>query len=274
MTIYHFLHYSSGTMTTIVADLMMNDQKVVMIPVSLATALAVSVVPALIVSYAKEDRAELHNKITQALQFVLFLTVPAAAGLSILGYMVHGMMYGVDHSELSIGGYILRWYGPTALFFALFSVTASILQGINRQRVTLISLFVGVLIKIILNPICMWLFGMIGPIIATNIGYMASIVINFMAIKRETDYKLEMVAKQSVHVVVYTFIMLIVIKLIFIIGGGSFPHRRVTAVFLSFLSVIVGGGIYLLIANWTGLLRRVIGRQLPFMSRLAKKRAH
>lgn len=274
MTIYHFLHYNSETMTTVVADLMMNDQKVVMIPVSLATALAVSVVPAMIVSYAKEDWKELHNKITQALQFVLFLTVPAAAGLSILGYMVHGMMYGVGHDELSIGGYILRWYGPTALLFALFSVTASVLQGINRQRVTLFSLFAGVLIKIVLNPLCMWLFGMIGPIIATNAGYIASIIINFIAIKRETGYKLESIAKQSVHIVAYTFIMLVVIELIFILSGGSFPHQRVASVFLSFISVIVGGGVYLLIANWTGLLRRVLGRKLPFMNRLAKKRVH
>ena len=38
-----------------------------------------------------------------------------------------------------------------AILFALFSVTAAILQGINEQRFTVLSLLVGLLVKLSLN---------------------------------------------------------------------------------------------------------------------------
>ncbi|MFD2618002.1 putative polysaccharide biosynthesis protein [Terrilactibacillus laevilacticus] len=273
-TIFRFLHYSTRTMTTYYAALSMNDQKIIMIPVSLATALAVSVVPSMITSYAEGDQRSLHKKITQALQFVLFLTLPAAAGLSILGYMIHGLFYTVDPRDLMIGGHVLRWYAPTALFFALFSVTASILQGINRQRVTLYSLLVGVLFKLILNPICMILFGMVGPIIATNIGYCASILINLYAIKRQTGYNYTFIAKRTLLISIFTFAMLILIKLIFMLTGGHIPNTRGKAIVISVISIGVGGCFYLLVSMKTGLLRQVIGKvRVPILSKLVKKHA-
>ncbi|RYL93747.1 polysaccharide biosynthesis protein [Sporolactobacillus sp. THM7-4] len=258
--VFHYLHYDAVTVKTAIADLTMNDQKLVMIPDTLATSLAMSVVPAMIVSYAKGNREDVRQKITQALQLVLFLTIPAACGLSILGYMVHGLFYGVDAETLAIGGKILRWYAPSAIFFALFQVMASILQGINRQRITLISLGAGVILKVLLNPVCMLLFGMIGPIIATDIGYLVSVIISVTAIRKATNYQFSMIAQQLIHIIVYTLIMLLAIKVIFLAAGGYFPKGRVLAAIILFLSVVIGGIIYLALAKSTGLLRKVVGR--------------
>ncbi|RYM02122.1 polysaccharide biosynthesis protein [Sporolactobacillus sp. THM7-7] len=259
-TLFHYLNYEERTLKTVIADLTMNDQKLVMIPVALATALAASAVPALAASHASGDRETVNQKITQALQLVLFLTIPAAAGLSILGYMVHGLFYKIDPESLEIGGRILRWYAPSALFFALFQVTASILQGINRQRVTLVSLCSGVMLKLLLNPVCMLFFGMIGPIVATDIGYLVSIMINVIAIRKATNYRFSMIAQQLVHIIGYTMIMLLVIQLIFLVCGGAFPASRWIAALVVTICVLLGGIVYLALARWTGLLRRVTGR--------------
>ncbi|MFX3618116.1 MAG: oligosaccharide flippase family protein [Sporolactobacillus sp.] len=258
---FHYLEYSKQISTVIVTDLTMNDQKMVMIPVTLATSLAVSAVPAIIVSYTKGDLRGVNHKITEALQLVLFLTVPAAMGMSELGYMVHGLLYNVapgDHLE--IGGSILTWYSPSAIFFSLFQVGASILQGINHQRVTLVALGVGVLAKVLTNPISMKLFGMVGPIIATDLGYLISLVIILVAVRKATDYRFSLISSQFIHIIVYTAVMMLAIRLIFFFFGGAIPHSRWSALPVITISVIVGALIYLLLAKWTGLLRKIMGR--------------
>jgi Membrane protein involved in the export of O-antigen and teichoic acid len=255
----HYLPYSYQDKIAIIGDLTMNDQKLVLIPVTLATSLAVSAVPAIIASFAKNDQNAVHEKITQAFELVLFLTVPAAVGLSMLGYMVHGTLYNTQPDLLAIGGRILRWYAPTALLFALFQVGASILQGINRQIVTLVALFTGIMLKILLNPISMKLFGMVGPVIATDIGYTASIITIFIAIRKATNYRFSLLGQQVVHICAYTAIMALTIKVIFMLTGGYFPHSRISALFITLLAVLVGAAVYLALAKWTGLLRRISG---------------
>lgn len=255
----HYLPYSNQDKIAIIGDLTMNDQKLVLIPVTLATSLAVSAVPAIIASFAKKDQQAVHEKITQAFELVLFLTVPAAIGLSMLGYMVHGFLYTVDPGLLEIGGRILRWYAPTALLFALFQVGASILQGINRQVVTIAALVAGIVLKIVLNPVSMQLFGMVGPVIATDIGYTASIVTIFIAIRKATNYSFSLLGQQVVHIFAYTAVMALIIKLIFMMTGGFFPHSRIMALLITLLAILFGAAAYLALAKWTGLLRRILG---------------
>ncbi|MCO7124894.1 polysaccharide biosynthesis protein [Sporolactobacillus shoreicorticis] len=256
---YHYLEYSGKVTKKIITDLTMNDQKMVMIPVTLATSLAVSAVPAIIKSYSTGKITDVNHKITQAFELVLFLTVPASIGLSILGYMVHGLLFEIKPEDLLIGGRVLQWYAPTAIFFALFQVTASILQGINHQRVTLISLLAGVIVKILLNPVFMKFFGMVGPVIATNVGYTLCILINLIAIKKATDYHYSQIARQTVHIVGYTIIMCLVIQLVFLLFGGNVPNGRGVAFIVVILSVLLGAAVYLILARWTGLLRRITG---------------
>ncbi|MBM7646494.1 O-antigen/teichoic acid export membrane protein [Scopulibacillus daqui] len=263
-----FHHYTYNELVSIMGNLLMNDQKLVMIPVSLATALALSVVPAVTKSFAEGNRDEVQRKTTQALQLVLYLTIPAAAGMSILGYTIYGMLY--DFKEIVIGGYILRWYAPTAILFALFSVTASILQGINWQKVTIFSLLVGVLIKLILNPLFIMWFGMAGPILATNIGYIASVAINMMAITRATGYEYSFIIKRFLLISIFTIVMLIVVKLILLLSGGTIPNSRWHATFVSIIAVIFGGGVYGVLSFRSGLARQVLGRRVPLVGRFMK----
>lgn len=255
----HYFTYNQNIIRVVIADLTMNDQKIVLIPVVLATSLASSAVPAIISSFSRNDIAEVNNKITQAFELVLFLTVPASIGLSSLGYMVHSF-FSIDPEKLRIGGQILTWYAPTAILFALFQVSASILQGINSQRVTLISLGIGISVKILLNPISMKFIGYIGPILSTDIGYLLCILINAIAIKKVTGYRYSLIGQQLVHILGYTLGMVLIINIIFFIFGGRIPHSRITATLVIIVSVGVGATLYLALAKWTGLLKKMLGQ--------------
>ncbi|MFC4618310.1 oligosaccharide flippase family protein [Camelliibacillus cellulosilyticus] len=264
LAIYH--HYSKETLDSLVANLMMYDQKLVMIPVSLATALGMSVVPDITSSYAEGQLRDMHLKITKALQFILFFTIPAAVGLSMLGHMVYGLLYSLN-GDFKTGGEILRWYAPSAILFAGFSVTAAILQGINKQKVTVLSLGVGILLKMVLNPLFIKWWDSIGSIIATDVGYIASIAITLVAINYSTGYRFGFIGKRLLLIVIYSVIMGIGIELLFLVIGGSVPKTRFSALIWSILGVVVGGGIYLLLSLRTGLFKQVMGNRFRFLNR-------
>ncbi|GGE49034.1 cell division protein [Pullulanibacillus camelliae] len=268
-TLNHFMRefhqISKGDLELIVDCLMQLDQKLVMIPVSLSTAMALSVVPSISSSYALGDKRDMHIKITRALQLTLFLTIPAVIGLSVLSHMIYGLFY--DVNDVAIGGEILRWYSPSAIFFALFSVTAAILQGINRQKVTILSLGVGILLKLILNPIFIKWFDLTGSIWATDIGYFFSILINLVAIRWETRYNYKFIAKRFLLVMIFGLIMWVGIGVLFLFHGGSTPETKGQSLIYTVLGVGVGGAIYLVLSLRSGLARQVIGERLPFLKR-------
>src|SRR5699024_8082804 len=106
--------------------------KLIIIPVTIATGLSLAIIPALTKTFTQKNKQLLNQQINQALQIVLVLVVPAAVGLLMLSDAAYGALYGIK--KLDITGNLLAWYAPVALLFALFTVTAAILQGINQQR--------------------------------------------------------------------------------------------------------------------------------------------
>lgn len=271
VTVGHFMvlfhHASKTVMDVYLSDFLNYDQKIVLIPVSLAISLGLSVVPAITESFAEGHENDMQLKITQAFQFTLYFTLPAVVCLSILSYMVYGLLYGGFNHGLATGGMILRWYSPSAILFAGFTVTASILQGINRQKVTILSLGIGILIKLLFNPVFIKFFDMIGPILATDLGFLISILLNLWAIGYSTGYSFTFIAKRLLLISIFTVFMSIGLALILALTGGSIPHSRIHAFMVLVLGGLVGGGIYLLLSYKSGLLRQVLGNRFRQLQR-------
>ena len=150
------------------------------IPVSLATAFSLTLVPNITKSFIENNRKELNGQINQTFQVILFLTLPAVVGMALLAEPIYTAFYGHD----LYGTEVLRFYAPVAILFSIYSVTAAIMQGINEQRYTILSLLVGLLIKLSLNIPLIHLMETKGAILATVLGYGAAIIINLIVIKK------------------------------------------------------------------------------------------
>ncbi len=181
------------------------SHKLVIIPVSLATAFSLTLVPNITRMYVERDRQGLNRELNQTFQVLLFITLPAVVGLSLLAEPVYTVFYGHD----LYGTEVLRLYAPVAILFAFYSVTAAIMQGINEQRFTILSLLVGLLIKLALNIPLIQLMETKGAILATALGYGAAIIINLIVIKIYAQYPFRLVWRRSLLIVIFTFIMFI-----------------------------------------------------------------
>ncbi|KAB7705856.1 oligosaccharide flippase family protein [Bacillus aerolatus] len=236
-----------------------STQKIVIIPVSLATAFAMTLVPLVTSSFVSGEAGKVKKQLDQTFQVLLFLTVPAVVGIMLLAEP----FYTVFYEQSGIGTDILRTYAPVAILFALFTVTAAILQGINEQRFTVFSLLFGILLKFALNIPLIKMFQAEGAIYATAIGYSASIIINLLVIRHYAGYSLRSVAGKIGQIVLFNAIMAAVV---FAAYAGLNPlfdaGSKVQGTVLIAICAVIGAAVYFFLSLRTGLADGLFGARL------------
>lgn len=235
------------------------SQKIVIIPVSLATAFSLTLVPSVTRAFVANDRKDMNHQLDQAFQVLLFLTLPAALGLSLLAEPVYTVFY--DHDPLGIS--VLSTYAPVAILFALYQVTAAILQGINEQRFTILSLLIGLLIKLSLNIPLIKAMGTQGAVLATALGYTASIVLNIVIIKIFSRYTFKFVARRCSLIFILSGIMWVATMLTLkLLELFLTPESKLQSFIMIILCALVGAGVYFYLGLKTKLVYRLFGNQV------------
>ncbi|WP_106496854.1 putative polysaccharide biosynthesis protein [Lentibacillus sp. Marseille-P4043] len=244
--------------------------KLIIIPVTIATGLSLAILPALTKTFTQNNRPLLYQQINQALQIVLVLVIPAAVGLSVLSDVAYGSLYGLNNIGLT--GPLLGWYAPVALLFALFTVSASILQGINQQRFAVVSLSAGLLVKVLFNIQLIHMFGAKGAIFGTGLAVGIAVILNLLRVHQSVQFSFKQVYKRTLLILIFTMIMVVVIWIMKIIGGLFLPYEesRWAAVLMLLISVGVGGLVYLWFAYKSTLLARTLGDRVRVLDRIFK----
>ncbi|MGE8206268.1 putative polysaccharide biosynthesis protein [Heyndrickxia sp. NPDC080065] len=244
-----------------------STHKLVIIPVSLATAFSLTLVPLITEAFAKGNRNELVRQVDQTFQVLLFITVPAALGLSILAEPVYTVFY--EHSTFGTG--VLAAYAPVAILFALFSVTAAILQGINEQRYTILSLLVGILVKLSLNIPLMKMFETEGAVYATALGYSVSILINLIVIKIFADYPFKTIIRRTILIGLMNAVMavsvIVVYKAVTLILS---PESKLQ----SLIIVLICGTVGVIVYGYLGLRSKLADKLFGTRIQKLKSKLH
>lgn len=256
------------------------SHKLVIIPVTLATGLSLALLPTITKSFTEGKEQQLKHQLNQALQIIVVLILPAVVGIATLSHEAYGTFFGVTLSEggtigISEQGNLLRWYAPVALFYALFTVTSSILQGLNKQRFAVVSLGAGFLLKVILNvPFITW-FGAKGIILTTGIAVLTAVVLNLWKIHSAADFSYKQIYKRTLFVLILTILMTIivlVVKWLLSLTGLHYENGRFAALGVLLISAGIGGTFYLWVAYQTTLLERVLGNRVKVLDRFLKRK--
>ncbi|MCK2000684.1 polysaccharide biosynthesis protein [[Brevibacterium] frigoritolerans] len=162
-------------------------QKIVVIPVALATAFSVSLVAYITKAHQGKRVDEVRQHINQSFKVLMFFVLPSVAGMFVLARPIFGSVYGTTYLEQ--GGTLLAWYAASAFFYSLFSITSAILQGMDQQKWVVHSLILGLIIKVLTNyPLILWFDGE-GTAISTYIGFGVSILFQMYLIQKVGKYK-------------------------------------------------------------------------------------
>lgn len=246
----------------------MFSHQLVLIPVTLATSFGLAIIPTITKSFTEGNTKLLTNQLNQTFQVVFFLTFPAVIGLSLLANPAYAAFYELNE----LGGEILGWYAPVAILFALFLITTAVLQGINQQRFTVISLMIGLTIKLILNVWFITMFQAVGAILAIAMGYTVSVAFNLWIIKKYTNYDYRFVIRRILLMIVFTIIMAIAVIITNKLLNQviSYEDGRLQAIIVIAVSAIIGAGVYFVLGLKSKLIHLLFGNRFTF---LQKKKA-
>ena len=99
------------------------------VPISIASALAASSVPALTAAYTNGKKEAVRSQINTAIRFIMVVAFPCAVGMGVLASPILQLLFR-DSSELAAS--MLQLGAVSIVFFSLSTLSNGLLQGIDR----------------------------------------------------------------------------------------------------------------------------------------------
>ncbi len=215
---------------------------------SIATGIAISLVPSIAESNVKGDLADVNNKMNKTIQIFFFIALPLAIFMSIFSREIWTIFYGYN---TPYGPIIFRYLIITAAMDALYIMICNGLQGLNKTKLIYVSVFLGLLINLSLDLPLIYLFNKIGiypyygAITATIIGYSISLIIPLVVLKRKYHLNYNKTWKMLPKLLlVYLLMIFLCSSFEYIIEG---LNRRLLNITLLLGYGLIILGIYLLI---------------------------
>ena len=258
-----YAKYSAIEAETVYSILSTWGAKFNMIVLSISTGVVVSLIPNLTESIVKKDKKQVNKKIVQALSILLYLTVPITFGISFLSEAIWTLFYG----ESIYGSSVLSYYIFVGLFTGLFTTTVTVLQTLKDYKSVLISLCIGVLIKLILNISLLRGFMLInlppyyGVITATIIGYLVSFISCLIILKYKYKVVFENIIKYLIEILCGSILMILVLTVIGLFVPTYSASRIVNLVLILFYG-IVGAIVYFMYINYSGITNEIFGKNI------------
>lgn len=233
--------------------------KVVMIPVMVATAFSMALIPVITEYFTNKKADEMRSTLDKIFQIMFFLTIPMVLGIIVLSSEIYTLFFEYDE----YGSKILTHYVPVAILFGLATVTAAILQSIDRHRWIIFTSLLGLLVKVVINiPMIQW-FQTTGAIAATTIGYVITISLNIIIISKSIHYRSSLVIRRTTLIVILSLMMFGVVWMV-----TRFLHQFAIAETkgLALLYVLIGATVGVVVYGYltlkVGLMQRLFGNQL------------
>ena len=226
---------------------------------AITTGLTTSLIPNIVNSYTKGDMNDVNNKFNKALQCVLLLIVPITIFLSLLVKPVWTLFYGTS----TYGPIVYKVFVFAALFGGFYSIVVNTLQGLNKYKLVITTVLIGLIINTILDVPFMLISNNLGydvsygAVVAAMIGYSASMIISLVVLSKKYEFKFSDTVKKLPGFIISWAIFIIIIYLLKLVIPTTLHGRLVQIPVLAVFG-IVSFGIYALINYYNGNLKAII----------------
>lgn len=219
----------------------MTTNKIVMIPTSLAAGFAISLIPYITKTYESGELSEMHRQIRTSLGVLMFITVPASLGIMALA----APLYTVFYSSNFDGSRLLFFYAPVAMLISLLSITASMLQGIDKQKLTVFVILAAVVVKVVLNFPLIVAFHTAGAVLSTGIALLFANICNFYILKKYAKFTFTETWIQFAKIFIYGFIMMLCVEAAYwVMQLIVSPQTKIGSLIILIVGVVIGMVVY------------------------------
>lgn len=230
---------------------------------AVSTGLVTSLTPNIVTSFTKKDMTDVNDKFNKALQCVLLVIVPMTIFLSLLVKPVWTLFYGSSY----YGPLVYKYFVYTALFGGIYTIIINTLQGINKYRLVITTVFLGLLTNALLDVPLMLLFHKLGlnasygAITAALIGYSLSILISLSVLHQKYHFRFQSTLKRLPQYFISWLIFAGVITLLKLIVPTNLDGRLIQIPIIA-LYGLISFTIYIYINYKNQNLQLVFGERL------------
>lgn len=242
-----YLGYKGTDTETIISVFTTWGHKLNMIVTSIATGVAVSLIPSISASRAKNDKKDINDKINKLLQIFFYIALPLAIFMSLFSKEIWTIFYGNSY----YGPRIFKLLILTAAADAMYIMINNALQGLNKTKLIYIAVISGLLTNLCLDIPLMILFNELGidayygAITATLIGYFISLLISIISLKKDFQINFSNTTKKLPKLFTIYLIM-IFLSLIYRAIINNVTSRIYLIILLAFIGIILIVIYYLL----------------------------
>lgn len=228
------------------------------VPLSIASCLAPSVVPALTEAMANNDLREAGLRTRDTIRYTMVFTIPCAVGMAALARPIMMMLYG-NNDSLALAAGIMQSGALLTVLLALSTLTTGILQGLGEMQAPLVHAATAVAIHLgfLVLFVVKFKWNIYGVVYANIIFGLIICLLNARSIHKKLHYRQE-IKKTFLVPVIAAGVM----------GIAAYLVHRVFNLFAgntisTILAVCVGAVVYgICLVKLGGILEREI-RRLP-----------
>lgn len=237
--------------------------KLSMIIISISMGISTSLIPNIASDFIQKKEIPLNHKVNQAIQTLLFFTIPMTFGIFLLARPVWIIFYGYNAISIEV----FRVFIIQSITFSLMTILINILQTTNKNKVAVIVLLISFISNAILNIPMMYfceyigLGGYQGASVATLVTQIIPCLFLLRYLKKYLHLNYHTAKINTLKIVLATgimFVSLLFVDLVIPIESMT----RLAAFKEVFIYVILGTVIYLFFAHKSGLLKDLFGENL------------
>ena len=237
---------------------------------AISTGLIISLIPNIVAAHTLGKNRTVNNIFNQALQIVLFVSIPAAIGLSFLAAPVWNAFYGAS----DLGPVIFKVSILTSILSNLYFISIQTAQSLNEYKTVYRAVILGFLINALMDIPFMYICNYLnihayyGAIFATLFGYSVSVLIVFNKLLKREEFKIKESVNVFAKISFAVLVMVIVLRLINVFYQYHYLSRLNSVLYIA-IYTIVGALVYLFITYKFGLIDKIFGRKT--VSKIVRK---
>lgn len=239
---------------------------------AVSTGLVTSLIPNIVSSNARSDIKDVNDKFNKAIQCVLLVIVPMTLFLSMLVKPVWTLFYGNSY----YGPLVYKFFVYTALFGGVYTIIVNTLQGLNKYKLVMKTVLMGLVVNAILDIPLMLLANKIGfnasygAIMAAIIGYCVSIYVSIHSLKKEYNFSYNSTLSKLPNFIVSWFVFVVIIFILKLFVPTNLENRLIQVPIIMLFG-IVSFGIYIVINYKNGNLNEILSIDLNKLFKKVKK---
>ncbi|GFH96083.1 lipid II flippase MurJ [Lachnospiraceae bacterium] len=166
--------------------------KISNIPIAFSSAMAAAIIPTVSQLVARKELADARDKMAQAVKTIMLISIPSAVGLFVLAKPVTWLLF-PDEATIELAAKILMALAVSVIFYALSTLSNSILQGVGRVNTPIVNAAIALLIQTaVMVPLLFFTdLGIYGVVIATILYSGLMCVLNQLSLRKALGYRQE-----------------------------------------------------------------------------------